>query len=117
MPGVDELDDVPDAASRDAYAERWRRDARQRFREKHGRDPKEEEINHSILSHRTIILKEQEGREHTLDEYTAICESECIPAAHLQSYLVDRAKTEMASQEGPNPTPPCEASAENNLID
>ena len=38
MSGVDELDEVPDAASPDASASKLRRDARQLFREKHGRD-------------------------------------------------------------------------------
>ena len=38
MSGVDELDEVPDAA-RPLFSEKSRRDARQAFREENGRDP------------------------------------------------------------------------------
>ena len=41
-------------------------------------------------------MVEDLGREPTLEEYKVACESGGIPAAHLQSYLVDRTNAEIA---------------------
>ena len=87
MSAVDELDEVPDAASPHVYSEKSRRDARQAFREKYGRDPTEEELHKYFLYALRGALQRRDGRDPTRAEYKAACESEGIPAAVLQSYL------------------------------
>jgi hypothetical protein len=103
MSAADELDEVPDAASPDASASKLRRDARQLFREKHGRDldtlhksslDTEEELHKCVLHTLRAALQKREGRDPTLAEYQAACESEGIPAAVLQSHLDDRMNVE-----------------------
>ena len=93
---ADSLDEVPDAASPDASAERWRRE-RRLFREKHGRDPTEEELHKYVLYALRATLQKRKGRDPTLAEYKAACESEGIPAAVLQSFLMDRTDAEVAA--------------------
>ena len=93
MSATDELDEVPDAA-RPFFSEKARREARQRFREGHGRDPTEDEVHSSMLRQCTKLFKEREGRDPTQAEYTAICESDSIPAAALQSFLDDCCRVE-----------------------
>ena len=84
---TNELDEVPDAASPVVFFEKSMRDARLAFREKHGRDPTEEELHKYVLYALRATLQKREGRDPTLAEYKAACESEGIPAAVLQSYL------------------------------
>ena len=88
MSAVDELDEVPDAASPETM--KLRRDVRQAFREKHGRDPAEEDLHKCVLiAFRLKFQGKLEGRdrEPTLKEYKVACENGGIPAAVLQSYL------------------------------
>ena len=95
---ADSLDEVPDAASPFVYSEKSRRDARQAFREKYGRDPTEEEVHMNIdkedLERLTLKMVEELGREPTMEEYKVACESGGIPAAHLQSYLAHHGTVE-----------------------